>query len=103
MEQCGLFTHINQGVSPALGQSYDQSHDCPNACEVSLDDTYNIPDSKVHGTNVWPIWGRQDPGGPHVGPMISWHQHSNTAKDEPRGQFVLHFISDYIFLKYISI
>ena len=27
------------------------------------------PDSKVHGTNVGPIWGRQDPGGPHVGPV----------------------------------
>ena len=25
------------------------------------------PDSKVHGANVGPIWGRQDPGGPHVG------------------------------------
>ena len=28
-----------------------------------------IPDSKVHGANAGPIWGRQDPGGPHVGPM----------------------------------
>ena len=28
-----------------------------------------IPDSKVHGVNMGPIWGRQDPGGPHVGPM----------------------------------
>ena len=27
------------------------------------------PDSKVHGNNMGPIWGRQDPGGPHVGPM----------------------------------
>ena len=27
------------------------------------------PDSKVHGVNMGPIWGRQDPGGPHVGPM----------------------------------
>ena len=27
------------------------------------------PDSKVHGANMEPIWGRQDPGGPHVGPM----------------------------------
>ena len=27
-----------------------------------------IPYSKVHGANVGPIWGRQDPGGPHVGP-----------------------------------
>ena len=29
----------------------------------------NNPDSKVHGTNMAPIWGRQDPGGPHVGHM----------------------------------
>ena len=26
-------------------------------------------DSKVHGANMGPLWGRQDPGGPHVGPM----------------------------------
>ena len=29
----------------------------------------DYPDSKVHGANMGPIWGRQDPGGPHVGPM----------------------------------
>ena len=23
----------------------------------------------VHGANMGPIWARQDPGGPHVGPM----------------------------------
>ena len=27
------------------------------------------PYSKVHGANKGPIWGRQDPGGSHVGPM----------------------------------
>ena len=27
------------------------------------------PDIKVHGANMEPIWGRQDPGGPHVGLM----------------------------------
>ena len=35
----------------------------------SLELFSNIPDSKVHGSNMGPIWGRQDPGGPHVGPM----------------------------------
>ena len=30
---------------------------------------HNDPDSKVHGTNMGSVWGRQDPGGPHVGPM----------------------------------
>ena len=29
----------------------------------------SYPDSKVQGTNMGPIWGRQDPGGPHDGPM----------------------------------
>ena len=28
-----------------------------------------VPDSKVHGVSMGPIWDRQDPGGPHVGPM----------------------------------
>ena len=27
------------------------------------------PDSKVHGDNVGTTWGRQVPGGPHVGSM----------------------------------
>ena len=36
-----------------------------NAHEMSA-----YPDSKVHGANMGPIWGRQDPGEPHVGPMI---------------------------------
>ena len=29
----------------------------------------DTPDSKDHGANMVPIWGRQDPCGPHVGPM----------------------------------
>ena len=29
----------------------------------------NTPDSTVHGANMGPEWGRQDAGGPHVGPM----------------------------------
>ena len=27
------------------------------------------PDSRAHGANIGPIWGRQDPGGPYVGPI----------------------------------
>ena len=30
---------------------------------------YFSPDSKVLEANMGPIWGRQDPGGPHVGSM----------------------------------
>ena len=38
---------------------------------VNLSSSYRItcPDSKVHGANMGPIWGRQDPGGSYVGPM----------------------------------
>ena len=28
-----------------------------------------FPDSKAQGANMGPIWCRQDPGAPHVGPM----------------------------------
>ena len=41
-----------------------------------------VPDSKVRGANMGPIWDRQDPGGLHVGPMnfaiwgaIYWGEH----------------------------
>ena len=27
------------------------------------------PNSKIHGANMGPVWGRHDPGGSHVGPM----------------------------------
>ena len=27
------------------------------------------PDNKVHEANMGLVWGLQDPGGPHVGPM----------------------------------
>ena len=36
---------------------------------VIQDDNDGNPDSKVHGANMGPIWGRQDPDGSHVGPM----------------------------------
>ena len=45
----GLWTYMSFGMSFGDGRIY--------------------PDSKVHGANMGPIWGRQDPGGPHVGPM----------------------------------
>ena len=38
------------------------------ALEILAEMCWN-PDSKVHGANMGLIWGRQDPGGPHVGPM----------------------------------
>ena len=47
---------------------------CNKRCRVvvhisfTVSDGYNA-DSKVYGANMGPIWGRQDPGGPHGGPM----------------------------------
>ena len=50
--------------------------DCPypssHRGELGLQTTplhFHFPDSKVHGPIMGPTWGRQDPGGPHVGPM----------------------------------
>ena len=47
-----------------------------NASDGSFDSELEVdaggrcyPDSNVHGANMGPTWGRQDPGGPHVGPM----------------------------------
>ena len=36
---------------------------------ISVHADYTNPDSKIHGANMGRIWGRQDPGGPHVGLM----------------------------------
>ena len=50
----------------------------------------DYPDSKVHWANMGPIWGRQDPSGPHVGPMsfaiwvgMTYHQYSSPSKSNP--------------------
>ena len=44
------------------------------------------PNSKIRGAKMGPIWGRQDPGGPHVGPtnFAIWvrAQHDNGTVDE---------------------
>ena len=39
----------------------------------------NIPDSKVHGANMGPTWGWQDPCGPYVGPakIVIWDVSEN--------------------------
>ena len=60
--------------------TYIHSYECTNTylhgvkgiCTVYGLDKINVginPDSKAHGTNMRPIRGRQDLGGPHVGPM----------------------------------
>ena len=39
------------------------------ACPSYQGYMHRIPDSKVHGANMGPIWDRQNPGESHVGPM----------------------------------
>ena len=48
-----VMSHLNQRWFSSLIKALTKGH----------------PDSKVHGANMGPIWGRQDPGGPQVGPM----------------------------------
>ena len=45
---------------------HDNSH-CGDFHYFMYRETY--PDSKFHGANMGPIWGRQDPDGPHASPM----------------------------------
>ena len=39
------------------------------------------PENKIHGANMGSIWGRQDPGGPHIGPMnfVIWVVYGNQS------------------------
>ena len=55
------------------GYTFDKSitkFEYPGNPEKAFDMIHHGPDSKVRGANMGSIWGRQDPGWPHVGPMI---------------------------------
>ena len=41
-----------------------------SSSNYSLRGIVALPDSKIHGVYMGPTWGRQDPDGPHAGPMI---------------------------------
>ena len=58
---------------------------------------HNHPDSKVHGANMGPVWGQQDPGGPHIGHMklAIWADH--------RGHNKPNISSMWIYMKYLPI
>ena len=72
-----------RNVSEVYEKSYPVTHDnilhdntttpllIGSQQSVTLFSNENNPDSKVHGVNMGPIWGWQDPGGPHVGPMLA--------------------------------
>ena len=44
-------------------------------------DLLNNPDSKINGAIMGPAWGRQDPGGPHVGHInfAIWEVYQHTG------------------------
>ena len=44
-------------------------HNKTNTYHLNIYIYINTPDSNVHGANSGRIWGREDPGGPRVGPM----------------------------------
>ena len=62
------------------------------------------PDSKVHGANMGPIWGRQNPGGPHVGPMnfVIWGTKQRVLMHGHQGWNVRHGLC-HIYMIYVYI
>ena len=54
---------IRRSQTSATNPQHNHSKTNHNEC------VYICPDSKVHEANMGPIWGRQDPGRPHIGPM----------------------------------
>ena len=59
-----IFTSLdieNFGAEPQINANLGYDH--------ATSPWNSFPDSKVHGAIMGPIWGRQDPGGPYIGPM----------------------------------
>ena len=56
------------------------------------------PDSKVHGVNMGPTWGAQDPDGPHVGHvnLAIWDSYLNGAASEMRIYLNLAYFQTHI-------
>ena len=52
----------------------------------------NISDSRVRGANMRPIWGWQDPGGPHVVPMnfVIWAEYRDIHKNNEAQKKYVH-------------
>ena len=70
-----FYTFCKTNASASYIDMVSEVHDCAYfniKLMVKVNKSYcgwYIPDIKVHGANMGPILGRQDPGGPHVGPM----------------------------------
>ena len=56
----------------------------------------NTPYSRVQGANMGPIWGRQDPGGPHVGPVnfVVWDVMEKLSYSTPQNYVAILNISN---------
>ena len=50
--------------------SQDWFRKCLSTEQAIIQTNNGSPDRKVYRAHMGPIWGRQDPDGPHVGPMI---------------------------------
>ena len=59
--EMGPTNHVQSIDNSICGQM------APSVAHMLWLQTY--PDGKVHVAHMGPTWGRQDPGGPHVGPM----------------------------------
>ena len=78
MPLTSLYLHAKQHAT-TIG-----SHQAANRKQEmhAVSDIETYADIKVHGANMGSIWGRQDPGGPYVGPMnlAIWDKEGETMK-----------------------
>ena len=59
---------------------------------------HEFPDSNAYGANMGPTWGRQDPGGPHVGTMnlAIWVAINNNFFGHEWGDLPVIFMSEEV-------
>ena len=85
---------------------YDDTASAADVIRYLLQQGYqSIPNSKVHVANMGPIWGRQDPGGPHVGPtnFAMWDTSPlNNAKRSILAGVLVRIISYHFFQSMLS-
>ena len=64
---------VDVGLGP-LPSDWVSVEDPSGTALVNIPFTLEHSDSKVHGPNMEPTWGRQDPGGPHGGhiDLVMW-------------------------------
>ena len=63
-----LFTSLNSDINVKRCFAIPRGH-AQTESSLTTEPRPITPERKVHGANMGPIWGRQDPGGPYVDPM----------------------------------